>query len=258
MRKPIIMLATLLVAASTLFAQGTKEEIVPTQPKRNVVASTSWTAAFADLAGIDGVQAIAPASLRHPPEYEITVSDIKTVKDSDIFIYAGFERMMKTIGDSVGDVKMVKVQCDNSIETVKKNAAPLSELTGTQEESRKRVDDYVAVIENARKEAEEKGLKGAKALVNKNQIYLAGDLGLDIAGTFGPGPVTSAQIADAKDGGYLLIIDNVHNPVGSPLAEVAANAKYVIWRNFPEKVEHDALKHVIESNLDALRDAFTK
>ena len=93
-----------------------------------IVASTSWTAAFADLAGLDNVQAIAPASLRHPPEYEVTVSDIQNISDSDIFIFAGFERMMKTLGTSIEGVNMVKISCDNSIETVTSQAKKIAEI----------------------------------------------------------------------------------------------------------------------------------
>ena len=86
---------------------------------KKVIASTSWTAAFAFLAGIDEVTVIAPASLRHPPEYEITASDIQRVLESDFFVYAGFERMMKTLGDSAGNTQMLKISCNNSVENVK-------------------------------------------------------------------------------------------------------------------------------------------
>ena len=49
-------------------------------------------------------------SLRHPPEYEITVSDIQKISSCDVFVFAGFERMMKTLGTSVGNVEMVKIK----------------------------------------------------------------------------------------------------------------------------------------------------
>ncbi len=257
MRKNMVLsLCFLALLAAPAFSQGTKESVI--SPKPTVVASTSWTAAFADLAGLDDVQAIAPASLRHPPEYEITVSDIQKIRSSSMFIYAGFERMMQTIGTSVGDVQMVQIQCDNSIATVTAMAGKIATLAHTENESKKRVRDYVETIQEGAREVQELGLKGAKALVNKNQIYLANDLGLDVAATFGPGPVTSAQIADAQSGGYLLIIDNIHNPVGAPLAAVAPNATYLVWRNFPEKVEHEALEEMVEENIESLTDAFKK
>ncbi len=253
MKKTItLFLATLL--ALPLFSQPIKEQQTPAK----VVASTSWTASFADLGGLDNVTSVAPASLRHPPEYEITVSDIQKIQNSAMFIYAGFERMMQTIGDSVGNVQMVQIQCDNSIATVTAMAKKIAKLAGTEKESERRVAEYVETIQEGKREVEKLGLKGAKALVNKNQIPLAKDLGLDVAATFGPGAVTSSQIADAKKNNYQLIIDNIHNPVGSPLHEVAPDATYLIWRNFPEKVEHEALEEVVEENIELLLAAFDK
>lgn len=239
--------------AVLVWGQATPETTVPAgNDTPVVVASTSWTAAFADLAGIDGVEAIAPASLRHPPEYEITVDDIKKIREADVFVYAGFERMMQTIGDAIGNVTMVKIACDNSIETVRQSSARIAAVTHTEAESAPRVQAYVDTVEEGKAAVENAGLRGAKALVNRNQIYLAKDLGLDVAATFGPGPVTSDQIADAKQGGYAFIIDNVHNPVGGPLSEVAPDARYVVWRNFPERIEHDALRHVVQANIASL------
>ncbi|NLC93765.1 MAG: hypothetical protein GX677_09980 [Treponema sp.] len=81
---------------------------------------------------------------------------------------------------------------------------------------------------------------------------MAKDLGFENITVFGPGPVTSEQIADAKNTKYDFIIDNVHNPVGSPLVEVSPKSKYVIWRNFPETIEKNALLHVVQSNINAL------
>lgn len=222
--------------------------------KKNVVASTSWTAAFADLAGVDVSCVIAPSNLRHPPEYEITVSDIKKISDCDFFIYAGFERMMKILGEAVGNSTMIKISCVNSIEAVKENVAIISNMIGTQKQSEKNVAEYIKTIEEGRALVEKNGLKNAKVLCNKNQIYLAEDLGLNVIETFGPGPIASKQILNAKESRYDLIIDNVHNPVGVPLLEVSENSKYVVWRNFPEKIEKNALVNVIKNNIDMLEN----
>jgi hypothetical protein len=246
--KKIGLLLLAILMSSLLFANGNKDS----NENGTIVASTSWTAAFADLAGIDNVNSIAPASLRHPPEYEITVSDIEKIHNSSIFIYAGFERMMKTLGEAIGNTKMIKITCDNSIATVKESSSIIATICGTQSENEKRVSEYVGTIEKAASEISKKGLKNEKVLCNKNQIYLAKDLGFENITVFGPGPVTSEQIADAKNTKYDFIIDNVHNPVGSPLVEVSPKSKYVIWRNFPETIEKNALLHVVQSNINAL------
>ena len=243
----LCILMIFLISLSCCFAKDKK-----TKDKPNIVASTTWTAAFADLAGADSVTVIAPANLKHPPEYEISVSDIITVSKSDYFIFAGFERMMETIGNSAGSAEMIKIKCDNSIETVKENAEKISKILGTEKESKKRVNKYIKAIEDGRKKVESLGLKGAKVLCHKHQVYLAEELGFNVVKVFGPGPVTSKQIADAKSGNYDFIIDNVHNPVGKPLAEVASGTKYIVWRNFPEETGRDILLHVVQNNIDLI------
>lgn len=256
--KKILRSLGILVAAfivTSFMSCEKKSADVKTDEKvqaKKVVASTSWTAAFADLAGVDEVEIIAPANLRHPPEYEITVEDIKTITESDVFVFAGFERMMKTLGDAVGDVEMIKITCDNSISTVSSSAMTIAEKLGTQKICNDRVLKYANTIYDAKKKLEEKNLSGAKVMCNKNQTYLANDLGLEIVEIFGPGPLTVDQINFAASNEIDFVIDNVHNPVADSLTEVNSNAKYIVWRNFPEIVEHDALIKVVSDNIAQL------
>ena len=58
-----------------------------------ILATNSWTAAFAKMAGVDSagmiIQQLAPADMEHPPEYELKPSDVKIIRDADLLIYAG-------------------------------------------------------------------------------------------------------------------------------------------------------------------------
>lgn len=241
---------------SVLLAAAVLTTALWAAPKK-VVASTSWAAAFADIAGADEVESIAPVNLRHPPEYEITVSDVQKISDSEVFIYAGFERMMKTLGKKV-DNKGVSVQVtlDNSLATVKESTLKIAEALGTEEIQKVRFAEYEKLVKDGLKKCNKKKLNKKKVLCNKNQTYLAKELGLDIVGIFGPGPVTAEELLEAKKAGYDLIIDNIHNPTGKPVTEVLPKAKYIVWRNFPEAVEHDALKKVVSDNIEALLTEF--
>ena len=87
---------------------------------------------------------------------------------------------------------------------------------------------------------------------HKDQAQLAKDLGLNVIATFGSAPLTSDQILFASENQIDIIIDNVHNPIASPAAEVCPNAKLLIWRNFPEKMEKNALYNVIKNNCESL------
>lgn len=222
-----------------------------------VVASTSWAAAFADIAGADEVESIAPVNLRHPPEYEITVSDVQKISESDLFIYAGFERMMKTLGTKVANRGIsVQVVLDNSLTTVNESTLKIAQALGTEDIQKVRYAEYEKLVKDGQKKALKKKLNKKKVLCNKNQTYLAKELGLEIAGVFGPGPVSAEELLNAKKAGYNLIIDNIHNPTGKTVTEVLPKAKYIVWRNFPEAVEHDALKKVVKENIELLLAEF--
>lgn len=241
---------------SVLFAASLLATALWAAPKK-IVASTSWSAAFADIAGADEVESIAPVNLRHPPEYEITVSDVQKISDSEVFIFAGFERMMKTLGTKVANKGVsVQVTLDNSLATVKESTLKIAQALGTEDIQKVRFAEYEKLVKDGQKKALKKKLNKKKVLCNKNQTYLAKELGLEIAGIFGPGPVTAEELLEAKKAGYDLIIDNIHNPTGKPVTEVLPKAKYIVWRNFPTAVEHDALKKVVADNIELLLKEF--
>lgn len=245
-----------LKKASALLAVFILATAVWAAPKK-VVASTSWAAAFADIAGADEVESIAPVDLRHPPEYEITVSDVQKISESEVFIYAGFERMMKTLGSKVANKgTSVQVTLDNSLATVKTSTLLIAKALGTEDIQKVRFAEYEELVKEGQKKVLKKKLNKKKVLCNKNQTYLAKELGLEIVGVFGPGAVSAEELLEAKKAGYDLIIDNIHNPTGKPVTEVLPKAKYIEWRNFPTAVEHDALKKVVSDNIELLLAEF--
>ena len=245
-----------LKKASALLAVFILATAVWAAPKK-VVASTSWAAAFADIAGADEVESIAPVDLRHPPEYEITVSDVQKISESEVFIYAGFERMMKTLGSKVANKgTSVQVTLDNSLATVKTSTLLIAKALGTEDIQKVRFAEYEELVKEGQKKVLKKKLNKKKVLCNKNQTYLAKELGLEIVGVFGPGAVSAEELLEAKKAGYDLIIDNIHNPTGKPVTEVLPKAKYIEWRNFPTAVEHDALKKVVADNIELLLAEF--
>ncbi|MCH3918640.1 MAG: ABC transporter substrate-binding protein [Spirochaetia bacterium] len=227
--------------------------------QKTYLASNTWTVAFAELGGLDNVRNLAPANLVHPPEYELTPSDIKALSTCSLFIYAGYEVMMKTLGDStLPQDKMVKITTTNDLATVKSSAAIIAKKAGTEVISEKRVAAYEQMIIAARKMVKDQGLDKLSCYVNSHQVDFAKDIGLDVKGTFGPGPVTPAQIKEAKDGKFDLIIDNIHNPLANPLCEVSLNSKLIVWRNFPENLGPDALLKMEQANIQELSEAFQK
>lgn len=218
------------------------------------VASTSWVAAFAQMAGIENVDTIAPANLRHPPEYEITADDILKVTDCEIFMYAGYERMMKTIANAseINEDKIIKVKTTNTEKNICAMVNMLSQEAGTQKSAQKNLDEYIKYIEETRAQIKALGIDKKSFYVNVNQEEFAADLGINIAGTFGPSPLTSAQLEEIALNKYDYIIDNIHNPVAEPAKEVSAESKIIMWRNFPDMMEDKTLLNIIKNNCEML------
>lgn len=249
MKRIITFLSVMAAVTLALQAQPVEES-----PSSGYVASTSWVAAIAELGGIDGVSTVAPASLRHPPEYEITADDIVRVTKAELFMYAGYEKMMDTIKASSGlsDEKTVKVKTTNTLENLESMVKLLSEKAGTKEKAEERFSEYKALIEEARERIAASPNKDIEVYANTNQAEFARDLGLNVTSIFGSGPLTSAQIEEAHEKAYTLVIDNVHNPVASPIKEVSAESTILTWRNFPDHLGDNALYNVVKENLESL------
>ncbi|MFC2821771.1 MAG: ABC transporter substrate-binding protein [Sphaerochaeta sp.] len=253
MKKIIAFLTVLLVLSAGLFANPVSETPFQTD-KPKYVASTSWVAAIGELSGLDDISTIAPANLKHPPEYEITADDLAEVVRADLFLYAGYEVMMETIKTAAGldEAKTIRVKTQNRLSVLGPIVEKISSMAGTQTVASERYGAYEKMIEEAREEIKSRGLDKIPCYVNSNQTPLAEDLGLNVAGIFGPAPLTSNQIADAAGKKYKLIIDNVHAIVTEPLREVCPDSVILIWRNFPEYIGNNALYSVVEENIGML------
>ena len=82
----IFVLFFLLAAGTALAAEG------PT-----VIATNGWTAAFAKLAGVEDPEVLAPYEMKHPPEYELSLAELRRVAQADYIVFAGYEAMMTRI-----------------------------------------------------------------------------------------------------------------------------------------------------------------
>ena len=147
LRKIVVLLLSLL-SLTAIFAEGVVEE---TSTPR-YVASTSWVAAIAEIAGLDGVDTVAPADLKHPPEYEITPMDVAKVAKAEIFMYGGYEAMMKTIAEAaeVKEECKVQVRTTNTLSNLTLQVEKISKKAGTEAEAKKRLGEFEALFQDAR------------------------------------------------------------------------------------------------------------
>lgn len=245
MKKKLLITLLILLLSTMAFASGNKEE------SAKIIASTSWVASYIELAGGENVKTIAPANLTHPPEYELKADDIVSLNNAEYFFYGGYEVMMQTISSSLSSEERQdnKISTGNSIENISKQVEFISSILGTEPN----LDEYIALVENAKTELKEKGISDLKIACHSMQTQLAKDLGLNIVTTFGPGEVSAAQIQEASEKQYDIIIDNYHNPVASPLKDVT-KGKLILWRNFPDNTEKNALINTISENISFLTE----
>ena len=150
MKKRLITSLIISLFCITIFAQGKKEI------NSDYVASTSWSASFAYVGGLDNVISIAPADLTHPPEYEILPSDIQKIQKSKAFVYAGYEAMMKTLTNNLidDDIK-IQITTVNTLDNIKAQATKISQKYNTENISEIRVQEIEKLFNEARKEIKE-------------------------------------------------------------------------------------------------------
>jgi hypothetical protein len=222
-----------------------------------VVASTYWTAAIARAAGVKGdILIIAPAELRHPPEYEIKPSDLLAVKGADLLVYGGYEKFAERILEACGRPEAgLKLNTDNRPETLVTEARKVAERLGTLEAWSSWAEGFKSFTEASRARVLS-GLGSGQATVVV-QSYLKAWMewmGFKVAGTFGPGEPSPAQVLSLSKTSPAMVIDNYHNPAGRALAE-SLGVKYCLLINFPGKDGSVSLEDVYLHNEAALLKA---
>ena len=218
------------------------------EPEANVVASTAWTAAFALAAGAGTVHILSPYEMQHPSEYELKPSDLAILSRADLVIFAGYETMagklMATLGED--SPKLLQIPTDYSIATVESSLKKIAAELGTEVSGV--ITDYKNYLVDWRSELSEKGLAGAKVITHFFQKPLALELGFEVIGVFGPGPLQAKQIVELSELPADIIFDNWHNKISQPLLEVMKNTPVVELINFPGAEGTRTLLDVLELN----------
>ncbi|MDC7235983.1 MAG: ABC transporter substrate-binding protein [Spirochaetales bacterium] len=242
MKKIIKMTLFLLLCAQALSAQ-------------TVVVTNGWTAAFASLAGAGDLQVLAPYEMKHPPEYEITLKEMKMVADADFLIFAGYEAMMGRIRESLGDnssVQMIQITTVNSRKVIRESVMKIAEALGTVEKAEENLKDIDTFFDFWQKDLSWHDDLLSSSVVHFHQQGLAATLGFKPVLVFGPAAPTLGETRTVLDSKPLLIIDNFHNPVSSSFLEMKEKPAVVSWINFPGHNGTKTMLDVLEYNRDEL------
>ncbi len=223
-----------------------------------IIATNSWTAAFVSASGSEADQ-IASSSMTHPPEYELKPSDVIKIRDADLLVYAGYEIMMKSVFESFPKPadQLLKINTGYAPGVVEESVTAIAEKTGTMDRAKQFIREYKEEFASSVAKLEKSGLYGAPVIVNFHHKLLAEALGFKILAVFGPAPLEVSQLASLSTLKPVLIIDNAHNPIGSPLGEITG-AGIVELVNFPGYTEKNgtvcpgSLKGILLCNTDKL------
>ncbi len=243
MRRPLLAALPLLFL-SAVFALDAQTS--GTSPK--VVASTSWTAAIARAAGAVDIHVIAPAELKHPPEYEIKPSDLEAVRGADYVIYGGYEKFAQRLAETAGGVGAVgiTVYTDNLPPVFKREARKAAQAMGTVDAYLVWEKGFDAALE-AMKARIAAVYPDRRAAVHKYLQTYAEWLGFEVIGTFGPGEPSPQLVLNLVKAKPALIIDNWHNIAGKAVAE-SLSAAYVELINFPGRGNTKTIEDVFAYN----------
>jgi len=221
-----------------------------------IVASTSWVGAFAKAAGAENITVIAPSNIQHPPDYDPKPSDLAAVSEADYILMAGFEGFAKRLQEAVGadSSKLITVMTENSPEAIHKEVTRLGELFGTQEKAA----EYLAMFdtEYAAFANDVKAVLGDKKPVVVAQAFVAPWVmfaGLEVAGVYGPMPVSPDELKNLSDLKPTLVFENIHMGGGQPIVE-ATGAVKIDLVNFPGD-DLDLLE-IFHTNTHTLEHAF--
>lgn len=232
-------------------------EVAGAQSSASVLATTPWTAAFARVAGAEEVDLLAPYEMRHPPEYELRATDLARIEAADLVVYAGYERMMERLQRALGDANVSSVQITtvHTMEVIEESVTKIAEALGTEEAARRNLSEIRSFFDSWQEELESLGLGRRPVIVHRFQGALMESLGVNIAGTFGPGPLEAQQIVRLSESEAVLIVDNWHNQVAGPLTETMQGVPVVSFVNFPGHAGTRTMADVLSYNRRQLREA---
>lgn len=227
------------------------------EAQQQVLVTTPWTAAFARVAGAQEVDLLAPYEMRHPPEYELRATDLRRIEEADLVVYAGYERMIERLQRALGEgnVSSVQITTVHTMETIEESAMKIAAALGTEEAARRNLAEIDEFFADWRRELVSFGLDEAPVIVHGFQGALMRDLGVNVVGTFGPGPLEAQQIARLSGSDAVVIIDNWHNEVTGPLTETMPGVPVVSFVNFPGHEGTRTILDVLQYNRRGLREA---
>jgi len=229
------------------------------QEKLNIVVTSSWTAAYAKMAGIKDFDVLAPADMQHPSEYELQIDDILKLKNADLIICGGYEIMMDKVrtGLQIDPGKILQIKTDYNMSHITESVHSIAKLSGTIDLADNNLERLKKTIEDSKLKIKREGIADIPTLVQFFIRPISEELGLNISGVYGPRQLEAFDIQDMMKLDFDLILDNAHNPSASPLVESKDDVRIAYLLNFPGIGDTETIEDVIKYNADMIVRAYT-
>ena len=252
MKSKVIIFLSFMVFS--FFSCGGGRKSAGKEAEVTVVATSSWTAAYARAAGAENILVLAPIEMNHPSEYELRPGDIPKLMKATIIIYAGYEVMTARLqkGLDIPPEKLLQIDTDYNYESIAQTVTKLAFKLGTENKARENLIEIRHILDEGKRAVREKHIAGEKVVVHRFQTSLAKELGLVPVFIFGPVAPEAADILSVSKANVTYILDNRHNPVGLPFREVLPYTLYKQLINFPGHLCTKTLSDVIRYNISQI------
>ncbi|MGL1893174.1 MAG: hypothetical protein OCD02_16185 [Spirochaetaceae bacterium] len=220
---------------------------------QSVITTTSWTAAFAKLAGAENITMLAPMDMKHPPEHEVTIKELQMIKDADYMVFAGYEAMVPRVKQSLGkssNVKLIQIKTFNDFKTIEESVLKIADEIGTMDIALKNLKAVKAFFDSWKNELKGKDLTNIP--VHFHQQKLLRSLGIKPSMVYGPAPPSLGEIKKSLELKPLIIIDNIHNKKAGVFMEQKPTPTIISWINFPGIKGTESLLDVLTYNKNEL------
>lgn len=223
---------------------------------QNIVTTTSWVAAYVRAAGVDDVYNFAPAEMAHPPEYVLKPGDVLKIKSAEFIVFAGYEVMVKELKGplELDNESLIKISTGYNYKQIVSSVLTIANKLGTENKANVILKDIQSTYNKSREQLVKNNLMDKRIIAHFHQQSILKELGLNVVGVFGPGPIKPSELVKFKKLGADYIVDNIHSPRGKGLTEIIEDAKYVSFVNFPGTNGTVSIKDVILYNVELLND----
>lgn len=220
------------------------------QERVQVIATSSWTAAYVKAAGIEDVYVLAPAEMQHPTEYELNIDDVDKIRNAELIVCGGYEVMMDRIrqGLKIDQERILEIKTDYDMAHIRSSIQAIAAELGTEEVAAENIREIELTFSSSAEQIREAGLDQEPVLVQFFLRPIASELGMNIAAVFGPRPLEAFDIRDLMALDFSMVLDNAHNPVSAPLVASGEGIRVVYLINFPGVGGTESISDVIRYN----------